>query len=230
LKVIRSILYEAIRENKFNNVNPFHIKKLEEGKSNKTRLTIEQIKALETLKLPKNSILNDVRNYFLFSFYCAGIRVGDFIQLKHGYIEGDKLFYKMDKNELSHNIQLTTKALNILKLYKKPKPKHTDFIFPLLKNGIDYSDKKFLNNQIGSKTAMINLNLKKVAKAAKIKSNLSFHISRHSYADILRQKKVSVYDIKNLLGHSDIKITQRYLASFDNNASNDVHSGIMENL
>jgi len=230
LKIIRSIVFEAIKEGKFKTVNPFQIKKLEEGKPNKIRLTIDQIKAIEKLELEEDSILYHVRNYFLFSFYCAGIRVSDFIQLKHGNIEGNKLFYTMDKSEHSHNIQLTTKALNILKLYTKPKQKHTDFIFPLLTNNVDYSDKKYFNNQIGSKTAIINKALKDLASLAKINSNLTFHISRHSYADILRQKKVSVYDIKNLLGHSDIKITQKYLAGFDNNASNDVHSGIMENL
>jgi site-specific recombinase XerD len=79
-----------------------------------------------------------------------------------------------------------------------------------------------------SKAALINRNLKDLADIAEIEINLTSHISRHSYADILREKKVSIYDIMNLLGHSDIKITQRYLAGFDNKASNEAHNSAME--
>ena len=42
-----------------------------------------------------------------------------------------------------------------------------------------------------------------------------FHIARHSFANIARQKNANVYDISNALGHSDIKITETYLSQFD---------------
>ena len=42
-----------------------------------------------------------------------------------------------------------------------------------------------------------------------------FHIARHSFADIARQKKANVYDISKALGHSSLKITENYLSKFD---------------
>lgn len=60
-----------------------------------------------------------------------------------------------------------------------------------------------------------NKDLKKVQKIAKIETKMTFHLSRHSFADIHRTRGTSINDISNLLGHSDIKITQRYLKGFD---------------
>lgn len=230
LKIIRSLLYEAINEGRYTGSNPFDIKKLSETKVSKSRLSLDQIKTIQNLNLKKDTPLWHTRNYFLFSFYMAGIRVGDFIQLKWSSIEGDRLNYNMNKTSTNHSILITAKAKEILDYYSSSNHKPNDYIFPLLTNIQGSIDKRKLNNLVSSKTTTINKNLKKLAKVAEIDINLTFHLSRHSYADILRKKNVSIYDIKNLLGHSDIKITQRYLASFDQNASDNAHLDVLKEL
>ncbi|MBV5342837.1 tyrosine-type recombinase/integrase [bacterium] len=137
----------------------------------------------------------------------------------------------MGKTSSNRSIKLLPQALNILKLYKPAKEKETDFIFPFLDNNNEYS--KLINpedhqkassellshlfNKIESQIALYNKTLKLVALKSKIKKNLSSHIARHSFADIAR-KKVSVYDIQKMLGHSNIKITEVYLKSLDTDA------------
>ena len=231
LKVIRSIIYEAIKENKFRGQNPFLIKRLSQESVSKDRLTIEQIKKIQEVDLQEGSSLWHVRNYFLFSFFMAGIRVSDLIQLKWSTVtnttDGPRLTYKMSKTSSNHSMRIPPRALEILDFYRSDGEESTGFIFPLLKNNIKYSDKKFLNGQISSKTAIINKNLKKIAEKIGIEINLSTHISRHSFADIMRQKKISIFEIKNLLGHSDTKVTEAYIASFDQNASDQVHMDVM---
>jgi site-specific recombinase XerD len=49
--------------------------------SMKERLSIEEIERIEALKYPESDILFHIRNVLLFSFYCAGIRIGDMLQL-----------------------------------------------------------------------------------------------------------------------------------------------------
>ncbi len=228
LKTIRIYFYRAVKEKRLQVYNPFKDFPLKEEAGHKQRLTKEQIRSLEALEIDSNSTLYHVRNYFLFSYYCAGIRVGDFIQLKWENIEDNKLIYSMDKTSEKQVLELIGKAEEILNLYKPKKVLKKNFIFPLLRNDIEYTDAKFLNSQISSKTALINKYLKKLAIKCGIESNLTFHVSRHSYADILIKSGASIYDLKGLLRHSSTSITERYIASLDNEASNKAHKKAME--
>ena len=79
----------------------------------------------------------------------------------------------------------------------------------------DYSTPAKLSGGIGSKNTIVNKNLKILADMIGFDGNLTFHIARHSFADISRKKGVNVYDISKLLGHSSISITEQYLRSID---------------
>ena len=50
---------------------------------------------------------------------------------------------------------------------------------------------------------------------AEIEKKLSFHISRHSFAKIAKQKGTDNAKLKDLLAHSSVKITEGYMGSFD---------------
>ena len=99
-----------------------------------------------------------------------------------------------------------------------------DFIFPVLKNE-DFQDvvfdentrlSKYQYNQLQSKEAIYNKNLKKLQAFFKIDFNLTSHISRHTYASLIfdRDPKM-LYEISKGLGHTNLKITEAYLKSFD---------------
>jgi site-specific recombinase XerD len=216
LKTLRAILYKAIREDVFaQEKNPFFKFKLKSAPTQKERLSLDEIELLHKVELPEGINAWHVRYAFLLSFYCAGIRIGDLIQLKWSNISGDFLSYSMDKTESYRKIKLIRQAKEILNLYKEGGTPNNHFIFPFLKNDVDYSSREFLMNQLGAKTAKINYHLKHIAQKAGIDKRLTSHIARHSFADIARKKGVSVYDISKALGHTNISITQSYLASFD---------------
>jgi site-specific recombinase XerD len=90
-----------------------------------------------------------------------------------------------------------------------------------LSNSEDYSNPSRLYNQISSKNAIINKYLKEIAVFTGINKKLSFHIARHSFADIARTKTDNIYDLSKTLGHHSISVTQAYLADFDNDAVDD---------
>ncbi len=216
LKTLRAILYRAIREDVCpQEKNPFFKFKLKRAPSQKERLSLEEINLLQKVELNPETNAYHVRYAFLFSFYCAGIRIGDLQQLKWSNISGDVLSYAMDKTGSYRKIKLISQAQEILAVYEKEGRPNNHFIFPFLKNDVDYSSKKFLMKQIGAKTSKINYHLKQIALKAGIDKRLTSHIARHSFADIARKKGVSVYDISKALGHNNISITQAYLASFD---------------
>jgi len=218
IKSIRAIYYEAIAQQIITSEkNPFFIFKLQSDSSvKKDKLTIEEILTLEKLDLEKGSLKSHVRNFFLLSFYCAGIRASDVLQLKWSNIKGEgRLEYEMTKTGHPKSISLIPKTEAILKIYKTKKSKPEDFIFPFIDSSLDLKNNVILYNQISSCTSLVNKYLKEVATDAGIKKTITTHIARHSFSDIARKRGASIYDISKMLGHSSIKITEAYLASLD---------------
>ncbi len=213
---VRRIFRIAIQEEVIPvSCNPFaRYSPKSERPSEKTKLSMADIKNIQNLKLESGSWEWNARNYFLFSFYTAGIRFGDLCVLKWKNIHNGRLIYQMGKTGHGKNVKLLPPALEILKHYED----NTDpesYIFPLLPVNRDLSDPFTLKKAISSKNVLVNKYLQRIARRAKIKEHISFHVSRHSFADYARKKNMNLYSISKALGHSDLKITQQYLKSFD---------------
>jgi integrase len=210
-RIFKKALHDEITES-----NPFD--KFKPGKRTKTekaRLSLEQIRAIEALELKPGTWIDVTRDAFMFSFYNAGIRFGDVARLQWKHIMDGRLKYNMSKTGTGKNIQLLKPALAILEKYRPSPPDKDAFIFPILDAGRDYTDEIFLKAQISSKNVIANKNLKSIARMAGIEANVSFHVSRHSFADYARTSGMDIYNISKALGHADITITQAYLKSFD---------------
>ncbi|WP_301705505.1 tyrosine-type recombinase/integrase, partial [uncultured Parabacteroides sp.] len=44
---------------------------------------------------------------------------------------------------------------------------------------------------------------------------ITFHVARHSFATVLKRSGANISYISESLGHSDLKTTEAYLASFE---------------
>jgi len=216
---IRSLFNKAIQRGIIEpGLTPFTNFKIKQGKPSKERLNMEEIIKIEKLNIEENSLLWHVKNTFLFAFYNAGIRISDILLMTWDNVQDGRLIYDMYKTDKLHSLVLKEKPLEILDRYKG---KNEKFIFPFLSDRYDYSDPMFLHNQIVSKTALINKYLKDIAKKAGLSKNVTTHTARHSFADIARQKTDNIYNLSKTLGHSSLKVTEAYLASFDENAVDD---------
>ncbi len=56
----------------------------------------------------------------------------------------------------------------------------------------------------------VSKKFKKVVRKTELNETIHFHSLRHSFASLLVRRGVSLFAVKELLGHSDIKTTQRY--------------------
>lgn len=210
--------------------NPFITFKYKGVKTIKEKLTPAELDKILSLELSKDSLIWHCRNYFMFCFYCGGIRVGDFLQLRwHHITDTGRLQYKANKTQKGYDLLLVSQALEILNYYKREDIRMHEYIFPLLDNTALYARyqsqndidtmpvdiRKKLHNDISAKTALINKYLKQIAIKAGITKSLSNHISRHTFASIAQNAGVGSSAIKNILGHSNIAITERYMGSFD---------------
>lgn len=227
--------------------NPFENFLCETIDTNKEKLTWDEIEALKALELEEGSLLWHTRNCFMLAFYCAGMRAGDLIQLRGTNLRledtGWRISYRMDKTSTEKNILLLPEALEIIEQYVNLQHRTSDYIFPLLDNKAPYAKaatwemkeqlpyelKKMLLQHTNAKNSLLNKYLGKLAGMAGIEKKLSMHIARHSFANIARQKKASVYDISKSLGHSSLKITETYLSKFDTSSQDATMKKVLSN-
>ena len=224
-QLIKKVIDKALKKRLLAN-DPFNDYKVpsESKRTSKTKLTIEQIHAIEALDLIDGSLEWDARNAFLFSFYSGGIRFGDLCCLTWDNIVDEKLVYTMNKNEKSFSMELNKNQWEILLRMNDS----SKYIFPFLNESKDYSDPIILRRDIGSKNAQLNgkknkgnqTGLKKIAILAGIEENISMHVARHSFAQFAIDRGISLYDLSASLKHTGLKSTQQYLKSLSEDSVN----------
>ena len=229
--ILRTLVHRAIEVGIMEaSKDPFLVFKYKGVKTVKEKLDDSEMERIINLELEEGSLIWHCKNYFLFSYYCAGIRAADLIQLRWGNVTtSGRLHYQMGKNHKERDLLLVEQAIEILRHYQRDDAKATDYIFPLLSNDTEYAgyvtqaDKDRMRPElrhkmyqdISSKNALINKYLKKIAEQAEIEKPLSMHISRHSFAHIAQESGAESSAIKNILGHSNLATTERYMGSFD---------------
>ena len=148
----------------------------------------------------------------------------------------------MAKTKKDRSIFLHDKARDILEHYYNDSCKPTHYIFPLLDSTADYAkaitpEQKAtlppamiikLNDIVGAKNSLLNKYLNKIAAEAKIEKHISMHIARHSFAKIAKDNNVDNNHLKNLLGHSNIKITEAYMGNFETAETDTVMASIFK--
>ncbi len=211
------------------------------------KLTEKQLHALEGLDLgargPGASVDSRTRDAFLFSLYAAGVRFGDLANLRVGDVTADpdmpgavRLSYRMSKTKKRVAVRLIPQAAAIALAYMtdaRGDPKAANaFLFGML-DSYDLTTAEGRLAAVSSQNALANKSLKRLAKKAATKDNpmpdkLSFHIARHSFADLARKAGWDVYAISKALGHSGLNITEHYLAGFDSATLDTKLKGLFE--
>jgi integrase len=97
--------------------NPFLYYKMKEDPVLKIKLTKEQFKLIEGMKIENNPTLERARNLFVFAYYSGGMRIADILTLQWRNIVGDRLEYRMRKTKKDISIPLNLKQLEIIYRY-----------------------------------------------------------------------------------------------------------------
>ncbi len=215
LIMIRTLFNLAIREGIVDRkYYPFGHGKIiiKHPQSIKIGLTKEEVKILEDIDLGKSGWLWHARNVWLISFYFAGMRVSDVLQLKWSDFKNDRLYYTMDKNQKTGSLKIPEKAYNIIKQYKHDKRSKTDYIFPDLKTA-DKLSIEDLTRKMNTATKQLNKYLKRVGEQAEIDKKLTMHIARHTFGNISGDL-IPIQMLQKLYRHSSITTTINYQSNF----------------
>jgi len=149
-----------------------------------------------------NAVLNLKHKAILFTAYSAGMRVGEVTSLRLSDIDSDRMQIRIEaaKGKKDRYVGLSPVLLDILRAYlKKSKPRPVKYLFESEMPGEAYSSRS----------------AQKVFQRAKekagIRKEVSFHSLRHSFATHLLEKGIDIRFIKDILGHFNIKTTERYV-------------------
>jgi len=149
------------------------------------------LKKEEIIKIIESS--DNLKHRLILSLlYGSGLRVSELCKIKKEDInlEEKSLFIKNSKGSKDRYTILSNYSIELLKEYL-----------------IGIEEKYLFNITKRSIQKIFNNNLKKSG----INKKVSCHNFRHSFATHLLENKVSLRVIQKLLGHSDIKTTQRYI-------------------
>lgn len=221
LVVIRTLYNRAIKlgiiDRKF---YPFGADKIriKFPETEKIGLTIEEIKSIENLEglSPQQK---HARNVWLFSFYLAGMRVGDVLKIKWSDIYDGRLHYRMNKNDKLLSLKLPEKIVVVLKFYKEDKKHNDNFIFPEMKKA-NQKIPQDIFAKTKTATKKFNKYLSQIADKAEIDKKITMHIARHSFGNISGDK-IPIQMLQKLYRHSSITTTVNYQANFMHKETDD---------
>jgi integrase len=127
----------------------------------------------------------------------TGMRKSECLGLtwEHVDLEKGTAYLPETKNGTSRTVLLNDRAKAVLEDMKQYKSDHTKHVFP----GRDGT----------ARLTEVRKTFLRALKEAKI-DNFHLHDLRHTFASILVNQGVPLYEVQRLLGHSDITLTQRY--------------------
>lgn len=149
-----------------------------------------------------NALTNKKHKAMLFTAYSAGLRVSEIVALKLVHIDSERMQILVEnaKGKKDRYVNLSPMVLDILRAYiKQYSPRPKIYLFESEQTGDAYP----------TRTAQqIFSNAK---NAAGIQKDVGIHSLRHSFATHLLDRGTDIRYIKDLLGHFDIRTTERYL-------------------
>ena len=186
------------------------------GTGRKMALTLSQIKAVLDYPLLTDTE-KQCRDLWYFSYLCNGLNFNDMLKLKYKDISGGEVHFIRQKTKRTTKQQkeilatLLPEMKAIIDRWGNPERKPDNHIFPFLSNGLDAkAEKRIIQNVV----RLTNKKMGKISKGLKF-DLISTYTARHSYATVLKRSGANIAFISESLGHSDLRTTENYLASFE---------------
>ena len=149
-----------------------------------------------------NALANRKHKAMLFCAYSAGLRVSEIVNLKIADIDSKRMqiFIARAKGKKDRYVNLSPVVLDILRKYLREYK-----LRPAL----------YLFESEQTLTCYPTRTVQQIFSAAKLKAGIAktvgVHSLRHSFATHLLEKGTDIRYIKDILGHFNIKTTERYL-------------------
>ena len=222
LRTLHTLLYKAIDKGLLNGDNKlFSRVRLAYVPTNKRAISAEDVRVIQQLDLPPDSILAFARDLFMFSFYTRGMSFVDIAYLKKKDLKNGLLSYCRKKTNQQIIIAWEQELQEIVDRYAA-QTEDTTYMLPIIKNMDETEYVQYKRVQVN-----INRALKRIGTMAGLKLPITMYVARHSWASIARDMDISISVISEGMGHQSCKTTQIYLDTLDTSKINEANRRII---
>lgn len=192
-KVIKAAVdKDVIRKNPCNGVSI----KVDKNKLTKDVLSIEEVTKLVATHYNREN--PDIRRAFIFCLYC-GLRWCDVKDLTYGNVDFANLVLRFEQSKTKGHSAASGVVIPL-----------NDGLLRLIGNG----NKDDLIFPLPSHTMCLKA-LRKWVKYAGIDKHITWHCARHSFATNILSNGANIKTVASLLGHSDLRHTEKYTRAVD---------------
>lgn len=218
-RALKCILNRAVRDGILKESSfPFGKNKYQipEGHGRKLALTLPEIKSVMSYRDTTGDI-EEFRDLWFFSYLCNGINFMDLLFLQYSNIvDGEICFIRSKTSRTTKHCKeiratITPEMWNIIHKWGNPNVSPQTYIFKYAKGNENAFEKIRLVRRIITKC---NRRLKKIAESIGI-PQLTTYTARHSFATVLKRAGAKTSYISESLGHSNLAVTENYLACFE---------------
>jgi len=168
-----------------------------------------------------------LKNLYLFAFH-TGLRAGEIVNLKWCSVSLSERIITLKqsntyttKNRKERIIPINSTVYQLLsEIY--PIERQIDNILGYSNNKLKADYIFYRIREVKLRTDFVSKKFKRAVRKAGLNDQIHLHTLRHAFASNLVQRGVSLYVIKELLGHSDFRVTQIYSHLQQSNLKNAV--------
>jgi len=169
--------------------------------------------------------------FWLFSYFANGMNMKDIALLKFKNISGDFITFERAKTLRSHrsNPKVITVYINddlksIITKWSNWDKNKENYVFPILKEGLTPTQQR---DRIKEFTRDVNSGVRSIAAGTGIDTDITTYSARHSFSTVLKRSGASIEFISEALGHTDVKTTESYLDSFENDMKKELSNSLL---
>lgn len=225
IRPLRTLFNEAIEEGiiKREKCYPFGKRKyrIPTSRNVKKALDLSEIKQIYYYQCdPKNESEQRAKDFWLFSYFANGMNPKDIALIKYKNIHDDFLIF--DRSKTEHHFRSDPRPISvfisdemkeIMERWANKDKSPNNYIFPILESGVTPLRQYELVQLF---VRSINDWMDRIVKSLGITRKATTYVARHSFSTVLKRSGASTEFIQNALGHTDVKTTENYLGSFDN--------------
>ncbi|WP_282039276.1 tyrosine-type recombinase/integrase [Saccharicrinis aurantiacus] len=199
--------------------------KLPSGQNIKRALKMSEIEKIYKYECEAFSPREEAKDLWLFSYLLNGANMNDIIRLKYKNINDEFITFirrktrRKSKSTKPISVALTDDLKRLIDKWGNKDRSSENYIFRFLNEEMTEKQIRRCLDRLIKRT---NDQMKKIAKEVGIEKTVTTYTARHSFSTVLKRSGVSTEFIGESLGHNNLRTTELYLDSFEDETKKEV--------